>query len=119
MAANDLGLALALVEHHDRHIASRSTQVGFHDLQRKAVATPASKALPPRSSMAIPTAVPIQWVEVTTPNVPSICGRVVNAPELMLAMIRSPIADWLAGCGYGGAAERCMKPERCKVALVR
>ena len=35
-------------------------------------------ALPPFSSVAIPTAVAIQWVEVTTPNVPSISGRVVN-----------------------------------------
>src|SRR5881409_4106622 len=43
-----------------------------------AVATAASKALPPFSSVAIPTAVAIQWVEVTTPNVPSISGRVVN-----------------------------------------
>src|SRR5207247_8154217 len=44
----------------------------------KAVATPASNALPPRSRMPMPTAVAIQWVEVTTPNVPSISGRVVN-----------------------------------------
>src|SRR5438876_6668350 len=44
----------------------------------KAVATAASKALPPFSNVAMPTAVAIQWVEVTTPNVPSISGRVVN-----------------------------------------
>src|SRR6185312_12979854 len=50
----------------------------------KAVATPASKALPPFSSVAIPTAVAIQWVEVTTPKVPSISGRVVNGSGLML-----------------------------------
>src|SRR5213078_879088 len=43
-----------------------------------AVAQAASKALPPRSRMPIPTAVAIQWVEVTTPNVPSISGRVVK-----------------------------------------
>src|SRR5215468_11171896 len=52
----------------------------------KAVATPASKALPPFSSVAIPTAVAIQCVEVTTPNVPSISGRVVNGSGLMLLM---------------------------------
>ena len=52
----------------------------------KAVATPASKALPPRSSMPMPTAVPIQCVEATTPKVPSISGRVVNGPALMLDM---------------------------------
>ncbi len=49
----------------------------------KAVATAASKALPPCSSIAMPTAVAIQWVEVTTPKVPSISGRVVNGLGLM------------------------------------
>src|SRR6267142_5263222 len=49
-----------------------------------AVATPASNALPPFSRVAIPTAVAIQWVEVTTPNVPSISGRVVKGSGLML-----------------------------------
>src|SRR4029077_13447993 len=43
-----------------------------------AVAHAASNALPPRSRIPMPTAVAIQWVEVTTPNVPSISGRVVN-----------------------------------------
>ena len=43
-----------------------------------AVATAASKALPPFSKVAMPTAVAIQCVEVTTPKVPSISGRVVN-----------------------------------------
>src|SRR6266478_2921267 len=52
----------------------------------KAVATPASNALPPFSSVAIPTAVAIQWVEVTTPNVPSISGLVVNGSGLILLM---------------------------------
>src|SRR6185295_4830507 len=50
----------------------------------KAIATPASKALPPRSSTPMPTAVPIQCVDATTPNVPSISGRVVKGPALML-----------------------------------
>src|ERR1700675_2157825 len=49
-----------------------------------AVATPASKALPPFSKVAFPTAVAIQWVEVTTPKVPSISGLVVNGSGLML-----------------------------------
>src|SRR5471032_1008889 len=44
----------------------------------KAVATAASKALPPFSSVPMPTAVAIQCVDVTTPNVPSISGRVVK-----------------------------------------
>src|ERR1700704_3738674 len=51
-----------------------------------AVATPASKALPPFSRMLIPTAVAIQCVEVTTPKVPSISGRVVNGSGLILLM---------------------------------
>src|SRR5205085_9690391 len=51
-----------------------------------AVATAASNALPPFSSVAIPTAVAIQCVEVTTPKVPSISGRVVNGSGLMLPM---------------------------------
>src|SRR5881227_768211 len=51
-----------------------------------AVAAPASNALPPFSSVAIPTAVAIQCVEVTTPNVPSISGRVVNGSGLILPM---------------------------------
>src|SRR5947208_16968072 len=50
----------------------------------KAVATAASKALPPRSSVPMPTAVAIQWVEATTPKVPSISGRVVKGLGLML-----------------------------------
>src|ERR1700683_5395271 len=44
----------------------------------KAVATPASNALPPRSRIPMPTAVAIQCVLATTPNVSSISGRVVN-----------------------------------------
>ena len=51
-----------------------------------AVATPASNALPPFSKVAIPTAVAIQWVEVTTPKVPSISGLVVNGSGLILLM---------------------------------
>ena len=53
----------------------------------KAVATAASKALPPRSSVAMPTAVAIQCVLVTTPNVPSISGRVVKGSGLMFFML--------------------------------
>src|SRR5215472_16140196 len=52
-----------------------------------AVAHAASKALPPFSNIDMPTAVAIQWVEVTTPNVPSISGRVVKGLGLMLLMV--------------------------------
>src|SRR5207249_3863902 len=50
---------------------------------------PASKALPPRSRIPMPTAVAIQWVEATTPKVPSITGRVVKGLGLMLPAIGS------------------------------
>ncbi len=43
-----------------------------------AVATAASKALPPFSRIDMPTAEAIQWVEVATPKVPRISGRVVK-----------------------------------------
>lgn len=43
------------------------------------VASAALKALPPRSSIPNPTALAIQWVEVTAPNIPAMSGRVVNA----------------------------------------
>ena len=49
----------------------------------KAVATAASKALPPFSRMPMPTAVAIQCVEVTTPKVPTISGRVVKGLGLI------------------------------------
>src|SRR5580704_13153969 len=70
-----------------------------------AVAAPASKALPPFSSVAIPTAVAIQWVEVTTPNVPSISGRVVNGSGLILLMgIRSCVGEKRAHLTTAGTA---------------
>ena len=67
----------------------------------KAVATPASNALPPFSSVAIPTAVAIQWVEVTTPKVPSISGRVVKGSGLILLMG----IQWYGGACAGGALD--------------
>src|SRR5215470_9921486 len=67
---------------------------GSTTCKAKAVATPASKALPPRSRMAIPTAVPIQCVVATTPKVPSSSGRVVKGPALILGLdiAEAPIA---------------------------
>src|SRR3979490_1493520 len=62
-----------------------------------AVATPASNALPPFSNTAMPTAVAIQWVEVTTPKVPSISGRVVNGSGLILLI-------GIHGCAAGRGA---------------
>src|SRR5216683_2321551 len=43
------------------------------------VATAASKALPPDSSIAIPAADASQWVDATMPNVPASSGLVVNS----------------------------------------
>src|SRR5215470_17394868 len=56
----------------------------------KAVATAASKALPPFSRMLMPTAVAIQWVDATTPKVPTISGRVVKGLGLIRDKGRSP-----------------------------
>src|SRR3979490_3349784 len=63
----------------------------------KAVAQAASKALPPFSSAAMPTAVAIQWGDGTTPKVPSISGRVVKGLGLMLLM--RPVALSFDQCG--------------------
>ena len=69
-----------------------ATAVGMATLEKggnafdAAVATAASNALPPRSRVPMPTAVAIQWVEATTPNVPSISGRVVKGFGLMFFM---------------------------------
>src|SRR5580704_1511218 len=49
-----------------------------------AVATAASKAFPPLSSIDMPIAVAIQWVDATTPKMPSICGRVVNGVGVVM-----------------------------------
>src|ERR1700761_7851997 len=84
-----------------------------------AVAAAASKALPPRSRMPIPTAVAIQWVEVTTPKVPSISGRVVNVLGLTLVMYSLCGIAWsgtlpvdLAGCAAPGwrIETECIEP---------
>ena len=57
-------------------------------------AAAASKALPPRSSTAMPTPLAIQWVEATAPKVPAISGRVVNMLVLSLP------ATVTGGCGF-------------------
>src|SRR3979409_919166 len=61
----------------------------------KAGATAASKALPPFSSAAMPTAVAIQCVDATTPNVPSISGRVVNGFGLMFFIDDLGLVRWI------------------------
>jgi len=61
----------AVIEQH-RHVAARPFRCGSTTCKVNAVATAASKALPPAPEFAMPTAVAIQCVEVTTPNVPSI-----------------------------------------------
>src|ERR1700733_3417782 len=72
-----------------------------------AAATAASKALPPFSSIPMPARVAIQWVVVTTPNVPSISGRVVNVLGLTLVinvlLLPSDMEAFPAGCAASGA----------------
>src|SRR6266481_5587802 len=81
-----------------------------------AVATPASNALPPFSNVAIPTAVAIQWVEVTTPKVPSISGRVVNGSGLILLIgLRRSVGA--AGRAHLTTAKAACQPAQCDVLL--
>src|SRR5271169_2793341 len=80
----------------------------------KAVATAASNALPPRSDIPMPTAVAIQCVVVTTPNVPSISGRVVKVFGLTLVIyvllfLSDMAAKLLAMRLLAGCAARCME----------
>jgi hypothetical protein len=49
----------------------------------------------------MPTAVAIQWVEATTPKVPSISGRVVKGLGLML------LIGVLRGCGPQLTTDGC------------
>src|SRR5271154_2309893 len=75
----------------------------------KAVATAASNALPPFSKIPMPTAVAIQCVVVTTPNVPSISGRVVKVFGLtlviyVLLLLSDFLLSGMAGLDPAGCA---------------
>ena len=97
----------------DRRVAAGAVQMRLGDLQREAVATAASNALPPRSSTAMPTWLASQCVLATTPNVPAISGRVVNmaaTPRCVAAqasaMVRAASMREMQDAGAGGRAER-------------
>src|ERR1700676_1469735 len=81
-----------------------------------AVATPASNALPPFSKVAMPTVVAIQWVDVTTPKVPSISGLVVNGSGLMLLMLVHHLRG-CAGRAHLTTAGADCQPARCMALL--
>src|SRR6516165_10412987 len=72
----------------------------------KAVAMPASNALPPRSKIDMPTAVPIQCVEATTPNVPSITGRVIKGSGLTKDIRSQPHEYYIAALDLSTGAVR-------------
>src|ERR1700694_5563720 len=82
----------------------------------KAVATAESHALRPFSKMLMPTAVAIQWVDVTTPNVPSISGLVVNGSGLMLLMLVHHLRG-CAGRAHLTTAGAGCQPARCMALL--
>ena len=63
------------------------------------IAQAESKALPPRSSVAMPAAVANQCVEATTPNVPLISGRVV---KLLMGSLETYCATILTRVGAAG-----------------
>src|SRR5436190_1265347 len=71
-----------------------------------AVATAASKALPPLSSIDMPMAVAIQWVDATTPKIPSISGRVGKGVGLVILAQRIDSDEWQAGNGHFGQDAR-------------
>ncbi len=79
----------------------------------KAVATAASKALPPRSSMPMPTAVAIQCVDATTPKVPSISGRVVKRLGLTKPMMTAA-QEWSDVCQHVNGPRR---PFNCNLRM--
>src|SRR6516162_7922858 len=78
----------------------------------KAVAAAASKALPPFSSVAMPTAVAIQCVEATTPKVPSISGRVVNGLGLMTLMLLHCHPDVAAMSAFTPVFDALCRPSK-------
>ena len=107
LAAHDLGLALLHRVEDQRHVAAGAAEMRLDHLQGEGGGDAASKALPPRSRMPMPTAVAIQWVEATTPKVPTISGRVVKGLGLisftgdLLADLRAE-AETLSPTGRGG-----------------
>ena len=78
------------VDHYTRPLPAGAARIGtsppglvqvrLHHLEGEPAATAASKALPPRSSTAIPVAEASQWVEDTTPKDLRSSGRVANTP---------------------------------------
>ena len=78
LPADHFGLAAPHVMEDHRHIAAGPIQMRLDDLQRERGRDAGVKGIAALLQNAMPTAVAIQCVEVTTPNVPSISGRVVN-----------------------------------------
>ena len=65
---------LAHVVEDDRHIAARPVEMGLDHLQREGGGDRGVEGVAALFQVAMPTAVAIQWVEATTPKVPSISG---------------------------------------------
>ena len=96
LAADDLGLALALVPDDHRHVAAGAAQVRLHHLQRegRGDARIEGVAAALQDAHADRGADPVRGGH--TPNVPSISGRVVNWPGLMLDMRMSHVPGQVA-----------------------
>ena len=62
-----------------RHVAARAVEMRLDDLQRKARRNGGIEGVAAPLQDRMPTADAIQWVVVTTPNVPWISGRVVKS----------------------------------------
>ena len=66
-----------------RHIAARPAEMRLDDLQGEGGGDGGIEGVAALSRMLMPTAVAIQWVEATTPKVPTISGRVVKGLGLI------------------------------------
>src|SRR5215831_661964 len=74
-------------------------------------ATAASKALPPRSSTAIPDALASQCVDATMPKLPCSSGRVVNSLKVCPPPESSQVASGLAAVdGPAGSVHEARRP---------
>ena len=97
------GLPRLHVVEHDRHVAAGAVQVRLDHLERERGGAGRVERVAALSSVAMPTAVAIQCVEVTTPNVPSISGRVVKGLGLMLPAMGDFPGDW--ACGWASTSD--------------
>ena len=102
LAAEHADPVLRCVVEDDGRSPPGPFRCGSTTCSTKPPATAASKALPPFSSMLMATAEAIQWVELTTPKVPRISGRVVKPGILLASVARAALPEGGAGVPLAG-----------------